>query len=280
MRRTHLKELPMIDMNQVLSKVMGAGVGQGEPAATPGSRQLSRQRILPLSSNQAQPAGGPSTGSSLLDQFGALGVGAAAGGLTGSLLGSKKMREMAGTVLQVGAVAAIGGLAYKAYQNYRQGRPVVPEAITDLLPDHTRPSVTAAEPHSALEAWIPPRENSGETATLILQTLIAAAAADGELDKAEYGRIREQLLASGFNGEEQLVLSQLIMRPCSIEQLAASAKTLEQRVEMYTAARLTVGDDTPAEREWLAQLATALQIEPQLKAHVDAIQTKRPAEAA
>jgi uncharacterized membrane protein YebE (DUF533 family) len=270
----------MIDMNQVLSKMMGTGVGQGEPEVTPGSGQLSRQRIFPLSSSQAQPAGGPRNGSSLLDQFGALGVGAAAGGLAGSLLGSKKMREMAGTVLQVGAVAAIGGLAYKAYQNYRQGRPVVPQAITDLLPGHTRPSVQAAEPHAALEAWIPPRESSGETATLILQTMIAAAAADGELDKAEFGRIRERLLASGFTGEEQLVLSQLIMRPCSIEQLAASAKTFEQRVEMYTAARLTVGDDTPAEREWLAQLATALRIEPQLKAHLDAIQTKQPAAAA
>ncbi len=44
-------------------------------------------------------------------------------------------------------------------------------------------------------------------------------------------------------------------------------------------ARITVDDGTPAEREWLAQLATALQIEPELKAHVDAIQTKQPAEA-
>ena len=270
----------MIDMNQVLSKVTGAGVGQGEPAATPGSGQLSRQRIFPLSPHQSQPAGGPGSGSSLLDQLGALGAGAAAGGLAGSLLGSKKMRDVAGTVLQVGAVAAIGGLAYKAYQNYRQGRPVVPQAITDFLPGPARPSVPAAEPHSALEAWIPPRESSGETATLILQTMIAAAVADGELDKVEYARIQERLLDSGFNGEEQLVLSQLIMRPCSIEQLAASAKTLEQRVEMYTAARLTVGDDTLAEREWLAQLATALQIEPQLKAHLDAIQYKQPAVAA
>lgn len=268
----------MIDMSQILSKVMSAGAGQGEPAATSGPGQPSRQRIFPLSSHRPEPAGGANAGDGLLDQLGALGVGAAAGGLAGSLLGSKKMREMAGTVLQVGAVATIGGLAYKAYQNYRQGRPVVPQAITDLLPGHTRPSVPAAEPHCALEAWIPPNESSGETATLILQTMIAAAAVDGELDKAEYRRIRERLLASGFNGEEQLVLSQLIMRPCSIEQLAASAKTLEQRVEMYTAARLTV--DTPAEREWLAQLATALQIEPELKAHLDAIQTKQPAEAA
>jgi uncharacterized membrane protein YebE (DUF533 family) len=49
---------------------------------------------------------------------------------------------------------------------------------------------------------------------------------------------------------------------------------------MYTAARLTVDADTPAERDWLAQLATALQIEPQLKAHLDAVQTNQPAAAA
>lgn len=270
----------MIDMNQLLSKVMGADTGQVGPQATLGSGQLSNRRIFPVSPGHNQSTGGPSAGSGLLDQLGALGVGAAAGGLAGSLLSSKKMRRMAGTVLQVGAVAAIGGLAYKAYQNYRQGRPVVPQTVADLLPSHARPSVPAAEPHSALEAWIPPRESSGETATLILQSMIAAAAADGELDKAEYGRIRERLLASGLDGEEQLVLSQLIMRPCSIEQLAASANTLEQRVEMYTAARLTVDDDTPVEREWLAQLATALQIEPQLKAHLDAVQAVQPAAVA
>lgn len=268
----------MIDMNQVLSKVMGAAVGRDGPVVTSGQQSL--QRIFPRPTNQTHPAGGPGTGSSLLDQVGALGVGAAAGGLAGSLLGSKKMREIAGTVLQVGAVAAVGGLAYKAYQNYRQGRPVVPQAITDLLQSHASPSVPAEEPSSVLEAWIPPRESSGETATLILQTMIAAAAADGELDKAEYGRIRARLLASGFAGEEQLMLSQSMMNPCSIDQLATSAKTLEQRVEMYTAARLTVDEDTSAEREWLAKLATALQIEPQLKAHLDAIQTRQPAAAA
>ena len=270
----------MIDMNQVLAKVMGAGAAGSEPTATSGSGQLSRQRIYPLSPNQTQPAGGPNAGNNLFNQLGALGAGVAAGGLAGSLLGSKKVREMAGTVLQVGAVAAVGGLAYKAYQNYRQGRPVVPQEITDLLPGQPRPSTPAAEPNSALEAWIPPSQISGENATLILQTMIAAAAADGDLDKSEYGRIQERLLTSGFSGEEQLVLSQLMMRPCSIEQLAASAKTFEQRVEMYTAARLTIDGDTPAEREWLVQLATALQIEPGLKAHLDAIQTKQAAEAA
>ncbi len=271
----------MIDMNQILSKVMGAGMGQGEPpSAHTGPGQPSRQRIFPLSPSHPQPAAGPGGGGNLLGQLGALGVGAAAGGLAGSLLGSKKMRKMAGTVLQVGAVAAVGGLAYKAYQNYRQGRPVVPQAIADFLPGQPTGSVPAAGPGSAPEAWIPSSENSGETATLILQSMIAAAAADGELDKAEYGRIRERLQASGFNGEEQLLLSQLMMRPCSIEQLAASAKTLEQRVEMYTAARLAIDNDTPAEREWLARLASALQIEPELKAHLDAVQVQQPAAAA
>jgi len=43
------------------------------------------------------------------------------------------MREVASTALQVGAVAAIGGLAYKAYQSYQQGRPVVPQGVRDVL---------------------------------------------------------------------------------------------------------------------------------------------------
>ncbi|NJL07594.1 MAG: tellurite resistance TerB family protein [Methylacidiphilales bacterium] len=51
-----------------------------------------------------------------------LGSGALAGGLAGLLLNSKHVRKHAGTALQVGAAAVLGGLAYKAYQDYRAGR--------------------------------------------------------------------------------------------------------------------------------------------------------------
>ncbi len=169
----------MIDLNQVLAKVMGGATTLTQSEAMPvpvthTDRQGSRQRIWPPST---QPVHGNSGNSGLLNQLGALGVGAAAGGLAGSLLGSKKMREVAGTVLQVGAVAAVGGLAYKAFQNYRQGKPVVPQGITDMLSANT--PAGNAQPDAAADRWIPDSNHTGETAMLLLQAMVAAAALTG-----------------------------------------------------------------------------------------------------
>lgn len=275
----------MIDMNQVLAKVMGSTFDQSEQATqqpTERAPQLSRQRIwpVPVENSHATTAGPQQTGGGLLGQLGALGVGAAAGGLAGSLLGSKKIREVAGTVLQVGAVAAVGGLAYNAYRNYKQGKPIVPQSITDLLSPGSHGSNDKNAASAEIGNWIPDHQHSGETAALILQAMVAAATVDGQLDKVEYSRIQQHLRTKGFTGEEQLVVSQIIMHPPTIDELAAAAATPEQKIEVYTAARLTIDDDSVGEREWLDKLAIALRIEPGLKAHIDAIGTGQRAVAA
>ena len=45
----------------------------------------------------------------------------AAGALVAVLLGTGTGRQVTGTALKLGGIAAIGGLAYKAYQNYKNG---------------------------------------------------------------------------------------------------------------------------------------------------------------
>ena len=49
--------------------------------------------------------------------------GAAAGGLLGLLVGNKKARKMAGGLVGYGGAAAAGALAFKAWQNWQQGKP-------------------------------------------------------------------------------------------------------------------------------------------------------------
>ena len=53
-----------------------------------------------------------------------LAAGAAAGGLGTILLGTKTGRSLALDAAKLGGLALIGGLAYKAYQNQTQGKPV------------------------------------------------------------------------------------------------------------------------------------------------------------
>jgi uncharacterized membrane protein YebE (DUF533 family) len=207
---------------------------------------------------------------------GALGTGTLAGGLAGMLLGNNRMREVASGAVQIGAVAAIGGLAYKAYQNYQQGKPIVPQVIANMLaggPTQSQDHIMAQQP--AIGSWIPLENQSAHVSRLMLLAMIAAATADDNLDVSEYERTREQLRASDLNSKEQLFVSQLIMRPSTIEQLAAEANTPELAAEVYAAARLAIDPDSQAERDWMDRLAAALALDPGLRAHLDAIgQTK------
>jgi uncharacterized membrane protein YebE (DUF533 family) len=226
------------------------------------------------------PAAKPVLGGGLMNQAGAFGAGALAGGLAGMLFRSKSVRKLAGTALQVGAVAAIGGLAYQAYQNYREGKPVVPQGIRDMLggTPGSMPGGSAQGPDIA--GFIPPPSQSDAVGCLLLKSMIAASAADGHLDEAEHRRIRGQLQAGGFTEEEQKLLDALISQPASIAELVAEAKTPALRAEVYTAARLAIEPDSPEERDWLNRLAMALGLEPGLKAHLDAVGRDPKAEAA
>jgi uncharacterized membrane protein YebE (DUF533 family) len=272
----------MIDINQLLTQVMGGTLGSPDLHQDPthtgrNIKTRSSERSPPthpaqwrLETRRLDAQSGPIGG-----RAGAFGTGALAGGLAGLLFGSKRMREAAGTAVQIGAVAAIGGLAYKAYQNYRQGKPVVPQSIKDIFAGQ---SFGAPQP-SAIKAWIPPNDQS-DVSTLLLRTMVAAAAADGHLDGMEYNRLKQQLAASGLNEEEQLFLSQMILRPATISDLAAEATTPELRAEVYTAARIAMEPDTAKEQKWLDQLSAALKLEPELRAHLDSIGDPRQEQAA
>ncbi|MBX9774592.1 MAG: tellurite resistance TerB family protein [Xanthobacteraceae bacterium] len=218
-----------------------------------------------------------------LGHAGALGLGAAAGGIAGVMFGSKRLRDLAGTALQVGAVAAIGGIAYKAYQNYREGRPVVPQNVSDFLaarPWQQSHQGDANGQPNALAAFIPPPDQSDKVALLMLKAMVAAAAVDGRLDPAEHEQIRRHIAASDFAAEEQRTLELVISHPSSIEELASAATTPALCAEVYTAARLAIEPDSPAEREWLDKLAKALAIDPRLRAHLDAVGTVQQSAAA
>jgi uncharacterized membrane protein YebE (DUF533 family) len=276
----------MIDVNKLLTQVVSGISGtanpqgndqfagnlsrpsdRGMPARSGGSRWPSAQQM----SDQAHGLSG---------YGGAIGTGAIAGGLASLLFGSKRIRKVAGSAVQVGAVAVIGGLAYKAYQNYRQGKPIVPQSITDMLADVTRSRDPGVAQQPAIRAWIPPQDQSAGVSKLLLRSMIAAASADGHLDAAEYDRIRQQLATSNLNAEEQLFLTQLIMRPSTIEELAAEATTPELGAEVYAAARLAIDPDDTAERDFLDRLAAALKLDSGLRAHLDAIGGSTQSQAA
>ena len=185
---------------------------------------------------------------------------AGAGGLGAILLGTRTGRGMVGSAAKLGALALIGGLAYKAYQNYQNGRPLVASGEQQLLLTEAAPAGTGFEP-SAI---------SNDTALLYIRAMIAAAAADGRIDANEQKQILAGLQQGGIPDEAQAFLRQEIESPASADDLVGAVETPEQALQVYTAARLAIDPDTQAEREFLGQLAQLLGIDANLSAHIDA----------
>ncbi len=185
-----------------------------------------------------------------------LAAGGALGGLGGILLGTRTGRSVIGGAAKLGALALISGLAYKAYQNYQQGKPV----ITGAVPLEAAPNGSGFEAAAA----------TNEDAALYIQTMIAAAAADGRLDAGEQERIMGGLAQAGAGSEAEQFLADTFNRPPTVAQIAAVVSSPEQAVQVYTAARIAIDPDTAGEKQFLAGLAQALGIDPKLAQHIDA----------
>lgn len=186
-----------------------------------------------------------------------LGAGAALGGLGALVLGTQTGRSVAVNAAKLGALALIGGLAYKAYQNYSQGQTPAPSA--PVSPE-AAPSGSGFE-ESAV---------SDTAAIAYLRAMIAAAAADGRLDPTEQQKITANLTEAGLDAQAEEFIAREINSPASISELAAGVSSESEAIQLYTAARLAIEVDTHAEQAFLAQLASQTGIDPQLARHIDA----------
>ena len=190
-----------------------------------------------------------------------MGAGAALGGLGALILGTGAGRALAGSAVRLGGLALIGGLAYKAYQNYQQG---LPPLTGSKAP--TQQGLVAAPQGSGFEA----AAVTHEQAVLYIRAMIAAAAADGRIDAKEQQKILGGLQQAGLNDAAQQFLTAEINNPATVEALAAAVSTPQDAVQVYTAARVALDVDSDEEHEFLAQLAEALGIDDKLAAQVDA----------
>jgi uncharacterized membrane protein YebE (DUF533 family) len=183
-------------------------------------------------------------------------AGTAMGGLGGLVLGTKTGRSMATSVAKVGALALIGGLAYKAFQNYQTGKPLV---ATPVAPE-------AAPRGSGFE----PAAVTNEAATVYIRAMIAAAAADGRIDEAEQDRIIGSLKQAGLEDGAEEFLANELNNPATVEDLAGAISTPEEAIQVYTAARISIDPNERGEQQFLAELAAALGIDAKLAQHIDA----------
>ncbi len=187
--------------------------------------------------------------------------GAAAGGLLGLLLGNKKARKMAGGLVGYGGAAAAGALAFKAWQNWQQGKRV------DTAPVATREDLADVDPRFLPDSQ---QDGTGQPFALTLVTaMIAAAKADGHIDADEQSAIFSQVEEMGLDTESKAFVFDALRQPVDLKALVAAVDGIEQASEVYLVSRLAIDVDHPAERAHLEVLANRLGLPGDLVAHLD-----------
>ncbi|MGL5659877.1 MAG: tellurite resistance TerB family protein [Aeromonas sp.] len=174
--------------------------------------------------------------------------GALAGGALGLLLGSKKVRSYGTQAAAVGGAAALGGLAYKLYQDWqaKQSAPAQP----------THP-ISSLEGH-ALDA----------RAALLVRAMVAAARADGHIDSSEREKIQQYLTEQGQSDAARWINAELA-RPLDPHALAREVTDMELATEVYFVSLLAIEVDHFMERGYLDELARALKLEEGLKLSIE-----------
>ena len=171
-----------------------------------------------------------------------------AGGALGLLLGNKKVRKYGGKAAAVGGAAALGGLAYKLYQDWQA------QQAAPAQPTH---------PISGLEG-----NALDARAALLVRAMVAAARADGHIDGAERQKIQEYLTEQGQSDVARWIDAELA-RPLDPHALAREVTDMELATEVYLASLLAIEVDHFMERGYLDELARALKLDDNLKGSIE-----------
>lgn len=183
-------------------------------------------------------------------------AGGLAGGLVSSMMTSKNGRKLGGKALKLGGVAAVGALAYTAFQRYNKGTTsALPAKAVDLIPAPPGTAFMPAENDDAAN------ESLGLT---LVRAMIAVARADGRLDAQESQAVFQKIQSLGLDSESQSLLVEEMGHPVDMDAIVNSASSPEIAAEIYTASLLAVDIDTAAEKGYLAMLAARLRLPSEL----------------
>ena len=108
------------------------------------------------------------------------------------------------------------------------------------------------------DAAAAPAEVSDRLALTCLRGMIAAAAADGQMDDAERVKIVSRLEAAGLEVEDKAVVLRELAAPWSADRLAAAVGSAMEAEALYRASLIAITLDTDAEFDHMRRLATAL----------------------
>lgn len=166
------------------------------------------------------------------------------GALAGALLGGGR-RSMGGA-LGGGVMAVLGAMAFQALRN-RSGQ-------------QARVPLGLAEPRSAAE-----RAELQRNSELVLRAMVNAVKSDGRIDEREVSLLIGKVQEQGADAESLEFLKQQMAQPMETAALVAAAEGQPGlAAQLYSASLLAIEVDTPAEKQYLQDLAAGLGLEPEV----------------
>jgi uncharacterized membrane protein YebE (DUF533 family) len=241
----------------ILNQLMNSGLGGGHPQDRVGTaaRNLGAggspvDGILGQIQGALGGAGGAGGGFAdkardfmTKDQVGGLsgtqlgGIGALAGALLGGGVGG---------AARGGALAVLGTLAVTALRNAKANAAGQPAQTGGML---------TIEPEEVAEVAGP------GAAQLMVRAMISAAKADGNIDQTEMQTIIGKVGEEGVTAEEKAFVMSELAAPVDIAALAGAVQGEAQAAEVYSASLVAIDVDTEAERQYLRDLAAALNLD-------------------
>jgi len=225
--------------------------------------------------NQGQSQGISQTLSSLASNIpGGLAGGAAAGGIMALLMSNKSARKVAGAAAKYGGAAMLGGLAFKAYQNWQSNDPAAAHKTAS-------PQVPASSEEMFHQHAIDySKQSESDFELTVIRAMIAAARADGHIDAREQQRIFQAVEKMDLSSEDKGMVFDSLQKDISIQELASGISSMELKAEIYLASCLVINPDHPAEREHLDKLGSALALPKELLQQLELQAHQAVAEAA
>jgi uncharacterized membrane protein YebE (DUF533 family) len=217
-----------------------------------------------LSMLEGKPGGAAPAGAGRPDPgWGKFGAGAATGGALGLLLGSKGGRRIGGKALKYGSVAALGAMAFKAYNHWQaqQAQAAAPATGAGMPPAAALPPPRTVNLLPAPEVELHSRG--------MLKAMIAAAKADGHLDERERGLVEAELSRLEADPTMRRWFEEELRRPLDPAEVAQAASTPELAAEMYLASLLVADETGFMERAYLDELARQLRLPEGLKVELE-----------
>lgn len=187
--------------------------------------------------------------------------------MAGILLGGRKPRITVPFDFKLSGVDLVGGLAYRAWRDWKANRRPALDAEPDLI---NIPRGTTFLPMKASKV-----ESLGRK---LVRAMIAAAKADGRITHHECVRLREWLGQQGCLDADRDFIEFELRNPLDVNAVAKSADSLEIAAGIYLASQFALEPGGVAEWFYLHRLATRSGLDPDFVAHLRA-QFERPAPA-